>query len=226
MRLMKYISIASMAGTLSLSLVGAALADDASIDTTGPGSTQTITIDNTSKVETTNTNKVDVANVNLQDATTGDVSANKNTTVGGLESGAAANEANTSTDVNISNAAPTPGSGQGGEGAGGSGQGAGNGAGAPGGAGAGMGAGGVLSATSPASGFGAGEAVLPEVGAKFPVDVSALRANWSPRTDAAKTLAQNTNTWSVAMLAIASLLSLVGATLSYVYYRRQYRRVV
>jgi hypothetical protein len=72
-------------------------------DTTGPESNNEVTIDDSRRVEVSNTNRVEVNNVNLQGAKSGDVSAYKNTTVGGLTSGDAHNTNTTTTSVSVSN---------------------------------------------------------------------------------------------------------------------------
>jgi hypothetical protein len=77
--------------------------DNVSIDTTGPNSNNQVTIENKATIKTTNTNNVDVYNVNLQSATSGDVSAHNNTTVGGLTSGDATNTNAATTTVDITN---------------------------------------------------------------------------------------------------------------------------
>jgi hypothetical protein len=118
----------------------------------------------------------------------------------------------------IGNSAVTP--------VGSTGQGNGGGAGAPAGSPSGStGQGGsVLGASTTPTGFGAGEvAMLPEVGASQPVDVSALRAAWHPARDtsAASKFVDRANAISVGMLATAAVLSLLGAIASAVYARRK-----
>ncbi len=76
---------------------------DVSYDTTGPGSTQKTVIKNSNSVKTTNNNNVEVLNLNHQSAKSGNVSANGNTTVGGLTSGDANNTSDTATTISISN---------------------------------------------------------------------------------------------------------------------------
>jgi hypothetical protein len=220
MKLIRLIASASMAGIFSLALVGAAAADDATLDTTGPNSNNQITIDNSVTVEQTNKNNVQVDNVNLQEASSGDVAANNNTTTGDLGSGAASNNSSATTTVSINNSAPDV-LGTGGQGGGGAG-GFGNG-GSSGGLGAsGSGASTLGAATS--AGFGAGVETLPVVGPSQPVDVSALRAAWPPKHTTAGNLAQRTSAISTMMLIVAALLSLIGAVASSVYARRQERR--
>lgn len=226
MKLMRYIGAASVAGALSLAMAGAAFAADASIDTTGPNSTQTVKIDSSSTIDTTNNNDVQVVNVNEQKAETGDVAANKNTTVsGGLGSGEATNNAAASTTVTIGNEAVGSGSTNppvGGTGGGGSTPGSGGGSSAAPGQG-----GGALGAETAAPGMGAGEAILPVTGATVPVDVSALRAAWhAPQNSAAaKQLVKQTQMFTTGMLVLAALLSLAGAVASAIYARRREGRV-
>lgn len=76
---------------------------DVSYDMTGPNSHQNTTITNSNSVKTTNTNTVNVLNASNQNAKSGNVNANNNTTVGGLMSGDATNTSDTSTTVSISN---------------------------------------------------------------------------------------------------------------------------
>jgi hypothetical protein len=222
MRLMRLVSSASVAGMMSLALVGSAAADDVNLDSTGSNSDNTVTIDNTNTVTTTNTNDVQVVNLNVQQATTGDVTANKNTNVDGdLSSGAASNSNNTVTDVTIENT-PSVSAG-GGQGGGGGGSQNNNGGGSTS-TGGGKG-GGVLGAAT--GGLGAG-AILPVTGPSSPVDVSALRAAWHPNQSsntAAENLVKRTRAISTAMLVTAALLSLMGAVLSAVYARRKEGRV-
>jgi len=195
------------------------MAADVSVGTTGPDSDQGVNISNTNEVHTTNTNRVTVVNKQLQEASSGDVSANKNTSVGGLGSGNARNEAVTETSVSIGNQlAAKPIGSSSSEVTGG--------AVASSAAPAEPGRGGsVLGASSEPTGFGAG-ATLPEVGASQPIDVSAIRAAWHPASDtsAASKFADRANAISAAMFATAALLSLVGAIVSAVYARRQKRR--
>jgi len=77
--------------------------DDVRLNLTGPDSNNQVKIDNSQTVNVRNNNLVDVQNVNLQSAQSGDVSAYKNTTVGGLSSGDAHNSNTTTTSVNIQN---------------------------------------------------------------------------------------------------------------------------
>jgi len=85
-------------------LAGMAAPDDhVSLNLTGPDSDNKVSISNTQKVSVTNNNNVEVVNENLQWAKSGNVSAYKNTTVGGLSSGDATNTNATTTSVNVSN---------------------------------------------------------------------------------------------------------------------------
>jgi hypothetical protein len=76
---------------------------DVSFDTTGPDSYNKVEINDSAAVNISNSNEVQVINENVQGASTGDVSAYKNTTVGGLTSGSASNSNTTSTSISISN---------------------------------------------------------------------------------------------------------------------------
>jgi hypothetical protein len=77
--------------------------DHVTLNLTGPDSDNTVHISNTQSLKLNNNNLVNVENVNLQSATSGDVSAFKNTSVGGLSSGDAHNSNTTTTSVTISN---------------------------------------------------------------------------------------------------------------------------
>lgn len=80
---------------------GAAPADTVSMNLTGPDSNNQVRINNSQQVNVTNDNIVNVENVNLQSAQSGDVSAFKNTTVGGLSSGGVANSNSNVTSINF-----------------------------------------------------------------------------------------------------------------------------
>jgi hypothetical protein len=178
-------------------------------------------------VTSANTNVVVVDNKSVQFSSSGDVTADKNTTVSGaggdvLSSGAASNNNTTSTNVTIST---QPVGGLGGSsggmnvgdvnGASGNGGGNGGAAGQP----AGGRGGSVLGATT--GGMGGG-AILPVTGPSSPVDVSALRAAWQPKADAPTTgMVKKTQGFTTAMLVGAALLSLLGAFGSAVYARRK-----
>ncbi|HEY2003603.1 MAG TPA: hypothetical protein VGH44_00620 [Candidatus Saccharimonadia bacterium] len=229
MKLIRMIGAASLAGGLMLASAGSALADSTvGIDTTGPNSTNDVTVDNSMSVTTTNTNNVRVVNANLQQAQTGNVAANDNTTVGGLGSGNASNQNAAETSVSINNAvASVPGQGNGGGNQPGSGNGSNGGtvSGVGGGNVAAPGKGGsVLGAMAPGMGAGA-PAMLPVTGASVPVDVSALRAAWHPQSADVTSPVKKTGPFSTFMLLTAAVLSLMGAAGSAVYARRAERRV-
>src|SRR6266566_6228305 len=100
MSLKRLIGSAAAAGVMALAITGSAVAADVTVGTTGPDSNQEVNVQNTSKVETTNDNNVQVVNVSSQKATTADVLAENNTSVGGaLGSGAASNNNAVTTDV-------------------------------------------------------------------------------------------------------------------------------
>lgn len=69
----------------------------------GPDSSNVIRSDSTYRSEHTNTNVVSVSNDNYQAASSGNVSASRNTSVGGLSSGDAHNANQTGTGVSIMN---------------------------------------------------------------------------------------------------------------------------
>lgn len=222
MSIRRYMGTASIAATLAFSFSGSVFAADVSVSNTGPDSTNKVAIENKSEVKVTNSSDIQISNVNVQEAKTGDVDAKKNTSVGELQSGDAANDNHAATAVAISNSSasvlPVGGSGQGGNSTSGNGP-----TGGIGGSG-----GNVLgaSAVGGLGGGGLGGAVLPEVGAAFPVDVSALRAAWHPQTDVpTAALAKGSRMFTAAMLIIATMLSLLGALGSAFYARRRQERV-
>jgi hypothetical protein len=80
---------------------------DASIHLTGPDSNNRITFNNSNRFTSTTRNNVAVANVNNQVATSGDVSAYRNTSVDGVGgSGNAYNSNSANNDVSITNSTP------------------------------------------------------------------------------------------------------------------------
>jgi hypothetical protein len=221
MRFSRWIGIATAAGMLSAVSAGAAFAadSDVAIDTTGADSNQVVKIDNSNKVTETNTNVVTVTNANWQDATSGDVHAAKNTSIGGgLGSGNAMNDNTTVTEIGINNTVPVVvgGNGEGSQvGTGGSGA-----VETPGVAPEAGGKGGsVLGASTAVGGMGGG--VLPEVGASSPIDVSALRAAWQPQTMApTSTLADRTAALRMVLFVLSGILCLAGAAMSIANARR------
>jgi len=70
---------------------------------TGADSHNTVEVNNDRSVNVDNDNTVGILNLNCQTATSGNVEAEKNTTVGGVTSGAASNTNTTSTSVSITN---------------------------------------------------------------------------------------------------------------------------
>jgi hypothetical protein len=216
MILRRQLATASVVISLALGVSGTAFAD-VSISNTGANSNQTVTMNNKSDVSVENTSNVVVSNVNVQGASTGNVSADKNTSVlGGIGSGNAMNNNSVATIASINNPSahdvlvggvgastlPVGGSGSIAPGVGGK----------------------VLGAST--GGFGGGAAVLPEVGASVPVDVSALRAAWHPQTNAATSaLAKSSQMVTGFMLLTATLLSVLGALGSAWYARKREERV-
>jgi hypothetical protein len=209
MKLAKYISTASIVCSMTLG-AGSAFAaspDDITISGTGADSNQQVRINNDSDVVLHNTSTVEVKNASFQNAETGDVDADKNTSVGGLSSGDATNTNGTSTDVAIDNAAEEATVPDNNQPVGGSG---------------GVTPTGSVQGASVTPGMGAGAAVLPEVGASVPMDVSALRDGWHPQS-ATAALAKKSEMFTGLMLLTATLLSLLGAVGSFWYAKRQER---
>lgn len=225
MKMLHKMASVSAAGLVTLAFSGVALADTATISgPTGPDSTNEVTIDNSSDMSITNTTNTQIVNANLQSAESGNASANENTTVGNVGSGNANNSNTTSTSVSVNNTNACSCNGSGGNGSGDPGSGNG-GSGNGGNVGGGSGAGGsVLGAST--GGKGAGVGVLPSVGASQPVDVSALRALYQPKTDApTSNLVAQTHQLSFVLLSIAALMSLIGAVGTAVYTNRRERLI-
>lgn len=227
MKLMRFVGPVSAACSLTLVTTGPALAsNDVALQDTGSGSTQVVEIQKETTVSTTNTNVVSVFNESSQSSSTGGASAAKNTNVegAGVTSGDAQNSNVTTTTVTIDNASEGTGTGNGNGNGNGEGQNPGSGQ-SNGSQTGGSGQGGnVLGAST--GGAGGGVAKLPKVGATNPIDVSALRAALlgqiqnGDQTGAASFVQQARNTSSI-MLAVAALLSLVGAIGSAVYAARR-----
>ena len=76
---------------------------DASIHLTGPDSTNVISSKNSVTTTVTNNNDIHVTNNNSQQASTGNVEVEKNTSVGNVTSGDATNTSNTTLSVNVTN---------------------------------------------------------------------------------------------------------------------------
>jgi hypothetical protein len=91
-------------GAIAASLGAPAFAGSASIDTTGPGSTNTVTSTNCNDWNQTTSNWVGLGNWNYQSANSGDVWLNRNTKVDGFGgSGSAYNSNATGNAVSIEN---------------------------------------------------------------------------------------------------------------------------
>src|SRR5262249_57326578 len=100
-----HVSISNTAADAMLAGLGSGPmpSDNVDMKLTGPDSNNQVRFSNSQDVNVSNDNYVDVENVNLQSAQSGNVSAYKNTTVGGLSSGNASNSHTNSTSVHISN---------------------------------------------------------------------------------------------------------------------------
>lgn len=104
-------------------MTGAASAATCTITTTGPGSNNTCTVNDSNVVSVTCTNGVNVANVNLQTAVSGGANVSGNTISGTATSGNAENINTTATQLAVFCAAapaatPAPAAPAGGQGAG------------------------------------------------------------------------------------------------------------
>lgn len=213
---------AVISGSMTLLGAGVAFADEATINETGPDSTNKIKIEYSSNLNVNNTNTVTVTNNNKQSATSGNAYVANNTTGGNATSGNASNANSTSTTVTIGNEVP----GGGGSGSGG-GQGSGGGAGSGSGQGGAGGSGG--GSTSAATGglggglayggVGGGVSTLPEVGCSTICDVSALRAGYSDNVASQAT--ERAKGISALLLSLAAVLSLAGAGGSAFFARKQ-----
>ena len=214
MTIKQHIGTASIVCSLAFGFTGTAFAD-VSINETGANSNQKVLMNNDSSVTVDSHSSVQVSNVNAQTTSSGEVVANKNTSIGGnVKSGDASNTNAAVTSVAVTNDAPTV-APVGGSGNGGSSS--------PVSAVGGFGSsnrGNVLGAAT-VGGFGAGIATLPSVGATIPVDVSALRAAWHPQTnEPTAALAKGSSLFTGFMLITAVLLSLLGAIGSAWYSKR------
>jgi hypothetical protein len=97
---------AAAATVLGLSLTtGIVAADTGNINTTGPGSSNTVTAVTTASHVATNNNNLGVQNKNHQDADSGDASVKWNTTGGSATSGAASNHNAVAVSATINNSA-------------------------------------------------------------------------------------------------------------------------
>lgn len=211
MTIKEFTQAAVVSGALTLAGAGAAFADSASIEETGPDSTNIIKISSSQRWDVGNTNNVTVNNNNTQNASTGNASANRNTTGGDASSGNASNNNATTTTIEIGNdSVGAGGSGSGSGGGQGSGGGAGSGSGSGGQGGSGGGVGGSGSSSNLAlGGVGGGVSTLPEVGCEVICDVSALRAGYNDNI--ASQAAERAKGVSAGLLALAAILSLAGA---------------
>lgn len=213
MKLMRqFVTSAVVAGSVLLP-VGSALADTVALDANGPGSIQDVTINNLSSVVETTVHQIVVTTSNSQTAVSGDAAAHDNASVGNVSSGVARNANGMLSAVTVNNEPVT--SGGAGEPSGGQTGTGSNGTRQP--------AGSVLGSSTIAGGLGAGAAaMLPVTGASQPVDVSALRAAWqavanTPQVAAMKQSSVN----SSLMLAVATVLAVLGGIGNVVYVRRK-----
>ncbi len=205
-------SAVALAGMLTLAGAGSAFADS-SIGTTGPGSTNTVTNNNSTSYTSDTTNSVSVSNVNFQSGSSGSANVSGNTTGGSAISGDVTNTNTVQTTIAIGNNGATAGSGS-----------AGSGSGTGSGAGAGSGSGSSVSATSasstPGKGggsvsgegtTGSGSAVLPATGCSQACTAvaNALRGSYKPAGITASAIKQAKGI-SAGLLGLAAALSLAG----------------
>jgi hypothetical protein len=187
--------------TASISTI--ALADSASLSTTGPGSWNDVTISDSVYMDVSNSNSITVSNYNNQYAASGNASVSGNTVAGSANTGSAANNSAVSTNINVV-----------------------NGAGAnsgnvctvnciavipvvPTGSGGGVGGG---SEFLPTGGKGGG--MLPVTGPTDLVDVSALRSLYKPATSQVSSetgVVDQARKFSASLLLGALGLTLVGS---------------
>jgi len=210
----KFARTALISAVATLAFSGAAFADSANISTTGPSSSNTVTTDVSNNVNITNQDNVTVTNSNTQTAQTGDATVSYNTTAGAAMSGAASNANTVTTTIGTSSST------------------------APCSCSVAMG-GGSSNPSSPAAGsttIGGSKGVgggsgsvgtLPETGASVPVDVSALRNLFNPvsQTTPLTAAVKANKTISTVGLALAAVLSLLGAIGTAVYSTKRTLRV-
>lgn len=199
----------ALSGLLAMAGAGAAFADDANINNTGPGSSNVVTSNDTNSLNETNTNNVNVTNSNNQSGTSGAAQVNNNTTAGSAQSGDVNNNANFATSINVGNGSAAGALGGSGGGSG-SGSGGGSGSGAGAGSGSASAAPGSGSGSMSSAGVGGGVSTLPQTGCDAICDVSALRNAYQAGTNPVSAL-QQTKGLSAGLLGLAALLSLVGA---------------
>lgn len=207
---MKRLAAISMTGALALVPQMAMAQNDCSMSTTGPDSTNTCTINNDVDYTVTNDQDVTVTNTNNQTATSGDADVTGNTNAGNASTGDASNNNDTSTVISF---------GGGGLGGGGNG-GGGNGTGGGGTGGGNLGGGGGSSSGGTGGGslaFGTGGGSLPDTGASFPIDVSALRNAIAGSASEDMAALNRSKSLGAGLLAAAALMSLLGAAGSAVY---------
>src|SRR5438270_14052305 len=95
---------AAATSVLGLSLMtGFSAAQSVSIDTTGPHSTNRVTVRSTNRATIRNNNRLHLDNTNSQDARSGNATVNDNTTGGDATTGAASNDNSTDATVSIDN---------------------------------------------------------------------------------------------------------------------------
>lgn len=221
-KMKRFLGLTATAWGVSIVLASPAMASDVVIDSTGPGSVNTVSIDTTSSYLVENTTIVGVSNTNSQSAESSGVMVEGNTSVDGpIGSGDAMNASGQDTTVVVdgsglvSEQIPVVPSVQSSVPVGGASAIAQL---------ASVQSGNVLGVA--VGGMGAGATVLPSVGATVPVDVSALRAAWQsvPEGPAAQLVAQ-TNGLTATMFTIAAVLSLLGALGTGLYTRGKEGRI-
>jgi hypothetical protein len=210
-------AVVAASSIVALSLSSFAYADNVDMGTTGPGSTNQVTVNNNTNVTETNTNDVSVSNVTLQIATSGDANVSGNTNGGSATTGSASNNSTTTTVIGIGNSgAPVVLGGVGGAGGTGDNSGAG---------GAGGSNGLPATGAGSTSKVGGAGGLLPQTGPEDNVDVSALRDALLPQAATTPELVKKTNTLSTELLIAAAILSLIGAVGSAAYVSKREKKL-
>jgi hypothetical protein len=99
----KLLRLAAAAAVSASLTTGLAAAQTGSIDTTGPNSSNHVTVRSSQSFRQTNNNHVHASNTNSQSAGSGDATVQNNTNGGSASSGSASNSNSTSASVSVSN---------------------------------------------------------------------------------------------------------------------------
>lgn len=105
---MKYVSLVSISAVATTVLLGSSAyaATTGTITNTGPGSNNTITVNEDCSAIITNTNTISITGSNSQTSSSGSTTSGGNTTGGSATSGSSTNSNSYTVDLNIHNATP------------------------------------------------------------------------------------------------------------------------